>query len=251
MFGATENEFMLSDLFNNKKYLINLIIIIAMWCASSICFFIIGFYLKYIPGNVFQNVIIVSVADQLSSVTAGILAQKLGAKNTIVFSFALAAISAPVIIFYKDNITVMISILVTRYGINSAFTLCFIVTTDYFPSIVSSQVFGFCNIFSRLSTALAPLLAEMEPPLPILVYTFICVISLIFSLFLSKNESVEEAFRDLDDTISIHSYLYMMSAKSGGKKTQSIHGRSVEQLSAKRSDSDKFQSLSDYEKLSN
>lgn len=95
--------------------------------------------------------------------------------------------------------------LVTRYGINSAFTLCYLITADYFPSIISSQIFGICNVFSRFSTILSPLIAEVDPPVPMLVYCLICGMTTFSSLFLTKNEEIEEAMNDIDDSFSQHS----------------------------------------------
>ena len=94
---------------------------------------------------------------------------------------------------------------VTRFGINCAFSLCYIITAEYFPPIVCSRVFGICNLFARLATILSPLLAEVTPPVPMVIYIMICIILMIASLFLAKSEDTEAAMQDLDDSISMHS----------------------------------------------
>ena len=48
------------------------------WSASSFCFYILGFYIKYIPGSMFINVIITCFADALSSICAGLIAMRYG-----------------------------------------------------------------------------------------------------------------------------------------------------------------------------
>lgn len=95
----------------------------------------------------------------------------------------------------------MFFVLLTRYGINSTFTLCYIITSDYFPSIVSSQVFGICNVFSRFSTILSPMIAELDPPVPMIIYCLVCVVSMTVSCFLTKNEEIEAAMRDLEESL--------------------------------------------------
>ncbi len=70
----TENEFTLVDVFKDRIYMLNLVIISLSWMASTVCFYIIGFYIKYIPGDVFSNVIIISIADALSSIGSGLVA---------------------------------------------------------------------------------------------------------------------------------------------------------------------------------
>ena len=203
----TENEFTMTDIFKNKTYMLNLVIIVLSWCASTVCFYIIGFYIKYIPGDVFKNIIITSIADALSSIGAGLVSQQIGAQKTLCFSFTLASFAGMALIFLGENnpMWTMIFVLITRYGINSAFTLCYIITADYFPSIVSSQVFGICNIFARLSTILSPLIAEIDAPVPMIIYVIICSLTMFSSLFLTKSEEIEDAMRDIDDSLSMHS----------------------------------------------
>ena len=153
----------MNDLWKDKILTMNLIIMVLAWCASTVCFYIIGFYIKYIPGDVFSNIIITSIADGLSAIGAGVVSTKFGAKNTMFLSFLLAALAGLGLMLSGDNeYTIMVWVLITRYGINSAFTLCYIITGDYFPSIVSSQVFGICNVFARFSAILSPLIAEIH-----------------------------------------------------------------------------------------
>jgi len=75
MFSVKENSFTIADLMSDDVYRLNLIIMVMAWSASSFCFYIIGFYIKYIPGNVFNNVISTSVADAVSAALVGIIVQ--------------------------------------------------------------------------------------------------------------------------------------------------------------------------------
>jgi len=124
-------------------------------------------------------------------------------------SFSLAALGAVALMFSHDSphekYVIPLFVLITRFGINSAFTLCYIITADYFPSIVSSRVFGICNLFSRFATILSPMIAELEPPVPMIVYSIICSITMISSLALTKSEEIEEAMKDIDDSLSFQS----------------------------------------------
>jgi MFS family permease len=196
----------MKDLFNNKIYLLNLIIIVLAWSASSSCFYIIGFYVKYIPGDAFMNIIVTSIADAISSIAAGSISQAIGAKNTLFMSFSLATFGAIALMFSGTNkYLIVIFVLISRFGINSAFTLCYIITADYFPSIVTSRVFGLCSVFSRMATILSPMIAEFEPPVPMIIYSIVCTITMISSLGLTKSEEITDAMKDIDDSLSFHS----------------------------------------------
>jgi len=69
-----ENDFTMKDIMQDPVYRTNLIIMVLSWSASSFCFYILSFYLKYIPGDIYINTIIVSVADLISSIVTGIMA---------------------------------------------------------------------------------------------------------------------------------------------------------------------------------
>ena len=73
-----ENNMELADLLKDRIYRVNLIIMILSWSASSFCFYIIGFYIKYIPGDIFVNMITTCIADVISSIVAGVIAQYIG-----------------------------------------------------------------------------------------------------------------------------------------------------------------------------
>ena len=62
------------DLLKDKIYRTNLAIMVLSWSASSFCFYIMGFYIKYIPGDVFMNTVIISIADAVSSGSTGLIA---------------------------------------------------------------------------------------------------------------------------------------------------------------------------------
>ena len=200
------NNMELADLWRDSIYRVNLIIMILSWSASSFCFYIIGFYIKYIPGDIFVNMITTCIADVISSIVAGVIAQYIGTQRTLFGSFAISALGGVCLnLVQKQNkILIMIIIMTTKFGINIAFTLCYIINAEYFPSIICSRVFGICNIFSRISTILSPLIAEVTPPMPMVIYVFVCFISMIASLFLTKtgSDDIDLALQDLDDSIS-------------------------------------------------
>jgi fucose permease len=63
------------------------------------------------------------------------------------------------------------------------------VTAEYFPVAYSSTVFGACSILSRITTILAPLIAEINDPYPMLIFTCLAFMSAIAMVKLEKNES--------------------------------------------------------------
>ena len=58
--------------------LTNLLVFIYLMSAASFDFYLINFYLKYIPGNVFVNTIVSSLSSGISCFISGIVVLKLG-----------------------------------------------------------------------------------------------------------------------------------------------------------------------------
>jgi hypothetical protein len=51
----------------------NLIILCGCWMASTFSYYMILFYMKYLPGNIFENTIYSSIADTVGYLFTGIL----------------------------------------------------------------------------------------------------------------------------------------------------------------------------------
>ncbi len=63
-----------------KNYVIrrNLFIMIAVWFTSILSWYMIVFYMKYIPGNIYENSIAVSSADTMGYVLTGFMFEWIG-----------------------------------------------------------------------------------------------------------------------------------------------------------------------------
>jgi hypothetical protein len=158
----------------------------------------IGFYIKYIPGDMFTNVIMSSAAEASACFISGFIAMLIGTKNTLFLSFLVGGVFGGSLIFIdpSSNRTILIFLFLTKFGVSSSVNLCYLVTSEYFPIIYSATVFGACCLFARVVSMFAPLIAEVKEPLPMIIYTMFCVFSMIGSSFLTKNTKAEA---DIDD----------------------------------------------------
>ena len=73
-------------------------------------------------------------------------------------------------------------ILLAKLGINAAFYVIYAAHSSIFPLLKSTTTFGICNFTARFVCAFAPIVAQMEEPTPILIFTlfsaFACFLSL-------------------------------------------------------------------------
>ncbi len=176
-------------------YVINIIMMTIAWSASSFTYYMVGFYIKYIPGDIFENVIIASLSESLACLISGFIALVLGTKNTLIMCFAVGGIFGLALAFIDPQYEylIIICLLLTKFGVSSSMSLCFLVTSEYFPIIYSATVFGACNVIARVISIFAPLIAEINPPLPMMIYAVFCFFSVIGTSYLTKDKKAEQA----------------------------------------------------------
>jgi hypothetical protein len=83
--------------------------------------------------------------------------------------------------------------MIARFGITGSYALAYFVTADYFPTKYCSLVFGFCNLLARIVTIFSSMIAEMDEPYPMIIFTVFCAASCFASMFLAKDK--ERIFR--------------------------------------------------------
>jgi glucan phosphoethanolaminetransferase (alkaline phosphatase superfamily) len=82
---------------------------------------------------------------------------------------------------------ILISLIITKIGVSSALSLCFLVTSEYFPIEYCSTVFGACNVIARVTSIMAPMIAEVPAPYPMTIYVLYCFLT-FFAVFILKKE---------------------------------------------------------------
>ena len=82
--------------------MINLLVFVYLFTAASFDFYLINFYLKYIPGNVFTNTIVASVSSSIASFISGFIVTKLGSACSMSITFGLCAI-AGIVLFVVES----------------------------------------------------------------------------------------------------------------------------------------------------
>jgi hypothetical protein len=75
------------------------------------------FYLKYIPGNIFQNSLYVGITDVVAHSIAGFIQKKTSTKITLMSSYILSSIGSILyLIFYENETIVPIFVVMARFG---------------------------------------------------------------------------------------------------------------------------------------
>ena len=82
-----------SKFFRSCLNLTNLVAFVYLLSVASFGFYVINFYLKYIPGNVYVNTMVSSISQSASGYLSGVIVLKLGAQNGMCVSFGVCFLS--------------------------------------------------------------------------------------------------------------------------------------------------------------
>ena len=92
----------MKDLIKIRRHLINLIILVSLWIASSFDFYLISFQLKYIKGDFFINTIVATIVEIPASIFSGIIYSKLGIRFVMISSFSVSIVGGILLVIFAD-----------------------------------------------------------------------------------------------------------------------------------------------------
>jgi hypothetical protein len=141
--------------------------------------------MKYIPGNIFVNSVVASLAEGASGFASGGIRKFLGPRNALIASFAVTAVAAVLLGVVEANPSwigeIPPIIVAGKFAISCAFNLIYSCTSFYFESKFMGTVFGICNTVARFATIAAPMIAEAHPPTPVISIFITCLLASILS----------------------------------------------------------------------
>ena len=175
---------------------VNLAVMAYMWSACSFAYYMINFYMKYLPGNIFTNTFASGFSEMTADALSGLIYRRLGAKTTYSGLLALSLLGGVCILFMGESTSTVlmpIFVMLAKFGISGAFNVNYVCTVDVFPTLFMATALGFCNFFSRALTILAPEVAERPPPLPMAVFTALCAGGIVLIQFVRTLKDQEKA----------------------------------------------------------
>ena len=176
----------LKDLIKIKRHLINLILMVYFWIASSFSLYLVKYSIKNLPGDFFMNNLITGVSDVPVAILGGYLYHKFGLR-IVLFSFFLIALFGGILLIIlseSNQSLVPIMIAFAKGGVKVTFDICYLGNSFLFPAIFAGTAFGFCNAGAKISTILSPLIAEVDPPIPMILLSIVTSSGAISSLFI-------------------------------------------------------------------
>ena len=128
-----------------------------------------------------------SASEVFAYLLSGLIYKKFGMKLSFFSCFIISFVGGICYIFfgYIDNLVPFL-ILFAKFGVASTFNTAYLANAILYPASLVSTAFGICNIAARLTTIVAPELAEVPAPIPMTVFTVLAALAAIGSVFLIK-----------------------------------------------------------------
>lgn len=156
---------MWQNITSDKVLIHNLLMMIIVWIAASFIFFLFGFLVKYMPGDIYFNSVI-SGLSAIAMLAQGKLGELLGVQRGIMACYMLGFVAIVFLCFFDKGTTQILLfacvLLVAKSGVSLAFGFAYAIHIELFPSNFLISSYGICNFFCRGLTIFAPLIAEVE-----------------------------------------------------------------------------------------
>ena len=101
---------------------------------------------------------------------------------SIVGSFAML-----VLMETASDTMIGVLVLIAKFGVSSAYNLCFIGGSTLFPAIYTGMAMGYSVLMANLITILAPEVAEISGTWPMVFFFVICLIAIVASSCFKKH----------------------------------------------------------------
>lgn len=146
--------------------------------------------MKYLPGNIFKNMLYSSLADLPIAVVGGYVYHKLGIRIALSGAFGLGMLGSLTLVLFSDSNPSLVPffIALARCGMKVTFDICYLANSTLFPAIFAGTAFGICNIGAKVATIMSPMLAEVEAPVPMITFSVVALVAGVMSLGIIKEE---------------------------------------------------------------
>ena len=119
------------------RNLLNLVIIVYLYSAASFNYYLINFAVKYLPGSIFENMIVTSLSEVIAAIATGFFVNKLGPKLSFTVIFAISTIASFMLLMavINDKKTLVPTYLFfAKSGASSGLAMVYMSTSVYFPT---------------------------------------------------------------------------------------------------------------------
>lgn len=157
-------------------------------------YYLITFYLKYFPGNIFENSLYFALSDLLAYAISGIILKVSTTTKSFLVSYCVSTLGGILYLCFHSKASLMpIFIILCRLGNSMSFNVAFGSNARLFPTKFVATTFGLANFVAHLFTTGSPMVAEIPDPYPIIVFCVNNCLAIFAALFLKELNNDKES----------------------------------------------------------
>lgn len=173
--------------FTSTKLSIRLLVCSLVWICCVFVYYGFTLHAVAISGNLYFNFIAVTFIEIPAYFVSYFTLDVFGRKKSLCSSLILGGLASFAFIFVPEASTTLrlLLFLVGKFSATVAFTALYMFTTELFPTSVRHQLLSTCSTFGRIGSMIAPqipLLAQILPSLPMILFGVMATIAGILSL---------------------------------------------------------------------
>lgn len=172
----------------------SLIAVLGLWMYSSFNYYLIGYYVKYFPGDIFINFFMMTIAEVMAPIMLRYIQGKWVTKFVYRYLLLLCAVSSVLFIFNQHfgSVTfVPFIILLIRIFIKCTYSLGYYANGKLFPTLVKTSIFSVTNAAGRPFSALSTMVTEYTTS-PGEIFLFTSLVFLGVSVLLPDSDKTEQ-----------------------------------------------------------
>lgn len=176
--------------FKQPDIQVNLAVVAYLFGAVTACYFLLFVYVKYMPGGLFVNGMALGLSEIAGNLLAGYMMTKFGIKNSMIALNTVSLIGGLLIHFLGESYLMMMPafVMLSKFGISGVGAILFCATVNIFPTAICASVMGIGDFVGKFLTIFMPIVAEKQPPTPMLFFTVASVIGIFLSRYIRYDE---------------------------------------------------------------
>lgn len=178
------------NFYNNTALLMNLVFFTLLWSTSFFDYYLLNFEIKYIPGNIHVNNLASGLAELVSIYFPLFYLERFGIRLSLLMALMTMTVGGLFIVFLNNKgIINALFVLIAKAGASISMNICQLFPSIVFPAHLRARAYGFVELVARLVLISCPLIVELDPPVPMLVFTVSAAASIIFVFFIKTQRS--------------------------------------------------------------
>ena len=165
----------------------NLSISVCLYWSISFKYYMMSLYMKYIGGDVMMNILFTGICEIIANIFTYIMVNKFGLRVSFVICSFICIIFGFLLLFDMPGYLIGICVVCARFGVQAEFPMLhYYNNIGIFNPLFVPFLYLIGGFWAKMWTVLAPQVAEMPKPIPMMTYLIVSVIMLVSILFMRR-----------------------------------------------------------------